>query len=163
MQDLNDNRGAGASDQRDLIFGILGLLVAKTHSTEVDYSRSPEEIYRRVALDILRRSRSLKLLSATGPRHLRDATRKGRHLDLPSWVLDWNISQPPEVSLALGKTFVEPFDAGGRYNLMTNDEQTLMLSTFGVTIGTIVDTCEPGTPTLQNCPSFKKQAKMRRG
>jgi hypothetical protein len=89
--------------------------------------------------------------------------RKERHFDLPSWVPGWCIFLPPVVNLTLGETFLESFNAGGRYNSRMTDKQTVMLSTFGVTVKTAVNTYEPGNACTSKVSEFQEATKGEKG
>ncbi|KAI0410239.1 heterokaryon incompatibility protein-domain-containing protein [Xylaria grammica] len=78
---LRDFSYRGASDDRDRIYGLLGLC---THHTIVnpDYSLDVKEAYILAAIECIQESRSLSALGG-------DLSRKIRS-DLPSWVPDWS-------------------------------------------------------------------------
>lgn len=140
---LHDNRGAGATDPRDLIFGVLGLLDPSSHDIQVDYSMTTESVYNSVALSIIHQSDSLSILSAAGCGNTNHLKCSLEGLSLPSWVPDWRVAQPT-VSLTLGKTFVEPFDAGGRYNTIIRKTTDSTLRVIGVKAGAVNDLYKSG-------------------
>lgn len=81
---LTLHRGAGVTDPRDQVYGLLGL--AKDGDLfEVDYSKSVAEVYLDAAKTILLSSSNLKLL------HLMVTPQGGRDPLLPSWVPDWRV------------------------------------------------------------------------
>ncbi|OAL43783.1 HET-domain-containing protein [Pyrenochaeta sp. DS3sAY3a] len=81
---LSVHRGAGVTDPRDQIYGLLGL--AKDGGLfEVDYSKSVAEVYVDAAKNMLLSSSSLKIL------HLLVTPQGGRDPLLPSWVPDWRV------------------------------------------------------------------------
>lgn len=111
LQALHDNSGAEATDPRDKIFGILGLMDdSSPYLGMVDYRSTVEEVYTQAAVLLINQSRSLRLLSAAS--HSKSNSQSPSQA-LPSWVPDWRSSKPA-VSLTLGTTFVERFNAGGR-------------------------------------------------
>jgi len=78
---LRDFSSRGASDDRDRIFGLLGLCDGSTRVIP-DYSLTVRDAYIMAAIDSIRTSKSLSLLTG-------DLGRKARE-DLPSWVPDWS-------------------------------------------------------------------------
>ncbi|KAI0012251.1 heterokaryon incompatibility protein-domain-containing protein [Xylariaceae sp. FL0662B] len=79
-------RGFSATDARDKVYGLLGLADASKQEEpflDVDYGKDKEEVYRDVAVTILRKSGNLDILSV--PRVLEPTT-------LPSWVPRWDVS-----------------------------------------------------------------------
>ncbi|KEZ40348.1 hypothetical protein SAPIO_CDS8195 [Scedosporium apiospermum] len=77
---LRDFSSRGASDDRDRIFGLLGLCDVSTRVIP-DYSLTVRDAYIMAAIDSIRTSKSLSLLTG-------DLGRKARE-NLPSWVPDW--------------------------------------------------------------------------
>ena len=133
---LYNNRGAGATDPRDLIFGILGLL--SSHNIKVDYSQSTEDVYTNVAFLIICASYSLRILSAAGITNARSSTPTLEKYNLPSWVPNWTLHQQ-ESSMALEELFVEAFDAGGRCQVTTINTASTRIRTTGVRIDSIAE------------------------
>lgn len=85
---LANFRMSKATDPRDMVYGLLGMLSQHsdfdTTSISVDYARPLSEVYTDTASEIVRRSRHLALLDhASRPR--------GFEFDpnLPSWVPSW--------------------------------------------------------------------------
>ncbi|KAH7076022.1 heterokaryon incompatibility protein-domain-containing protein [Paraphoma chrysanthemicola] len=76
-------RGRKASDPRDKVYGLLGLVAPNSHRPPLipDYSLSSVEVYTLAALESIYSSASLSVLSI-------DVARKYRK-DLPTWVPDW--------------------------------------------------------------------------
>ena len=92
---LKLTRGFHCQDPRDRIYGILAIPTTTTTESAVrgqgsapfvvpDYSKTTEEVYRDVALEIIHRTRSLDILSSV--QHGRSRTVKS------SWVPDWQAS-----------------------------------------------------------------------
>jgi hypothetical protein len=111
---LHETRSSDATDPRDKVFALLGMLPDQERSTYlglIDYSASIEYIYQNTACDILLDTGSLRFLSAVQPH----TWTSHSSLSKPkSWVPDW--SQTSDVTpLALGHNFVQPYNAGGRY------------------------------------------------
>ncbi|KAF2027293.1 hypothetical protein EK21DRAFT_72158 [Setomelanomma holmii] len=111
---LRETRASGATDPRDKVFALLGLLSDEErhiYSRLVDYYSPVNIIYWRTAYKMINQSKSLRLLSAVQPPSL--AMEHSTLDDMPSWVPNW--TRPTYVlPLGLGQTFVEPYNAGGR-------------------------------------------------
>lgn len=142
---LHENRGAGATDLRDKIFGILGLMDnASPYLKLIDYTSPVDSVYSLVAHQVIQDSGSLQILSAAGHGYLDVFNRSIHGLGVPSWVPDWSIVRPV-ASLTLGKTFVEPFEAGGRQSCIRIKYQSWkpsILSAMGTTIGSVQEVSE---------------------
>ena len=107
--------GSGATDLRDEIADIFVLMdTALPYLKLLKYTSTVKSVYSGVTVQVLQNSRSLRLLSAAGQGKLDIFNRPVHGLDMPSWVPDWSLSRS-DASLVLGKTFVEPFKAGGRH------------------------------------------------
>ena len=77
---LQDSFGFEATDPRDKIYSLLGLL----HETDrvaltPDYSKSVRQVYIEIARHVLRKNINMLCLNTNSPFH-----------DLPSWVSDWS-------------------------------------------------------------------------
>ena len=84
-------RDSYASDPRDKVFALLGLVFDSTpadYLTEPDYSKTVEDVYRHVAVNMVTRTEGLDILSAVEDAHFRLNSR------LPSWVPDWETHPP---------------------------------------------------------------------
>jgi hypothetical protein len=77
---------------------------------EPNYRKSVAEIYTEVAIEIVQRQESLRILSATQPIYGEPCARFGG--TLPSWVPNWS-KESRLVSLGLSNIYSEPYDAGG--------------------------------------------------
>ncbi|KAI0446705.1 HET domain-containing protein [Xylaria telfairii] len=99
-----------ATDQRDKIYGLLGLAIESQNPSNIppelrpDYSLDVVQIYQKVGLFLLRNSGSLSLLTrrSGGPGSSLRKQRKNSFDNLPSWVPDWSdfTSVPHETSLS---------------------------------------------------------------
>jgi len=90
LQQLHDTRYSKATDPRDKVYALMGLLSPEDRSSlMVDYTKSVSHVYMEAAEAIVRRDHSLKLLSAVQPS---DHSLHGS--DLPSWVPDWRSENP---------------------------------------------------------------------
>lgn len=100
---LHETRSSLATDHRDKVIGLLGLIPNEEQWISlIDYAAPVEDIYTQVAMTIIEDSLSLQILSAVQRSHRR----------LPSWVPDWS-EKPAVNALGLGNDYVEPYNAGG--------------------------------------------------
>ncbi|KAH7082693.1 heterokaryon incompatibility protein-domain-containing protein [Paraphoma chrysanthemicola] len=115
LRTLRETRAAGATDPRDKVFALLGLLSdeeQKTYEGLINYSTPVDRVYLDTALKMIFESKSLRVLSAVQPRMY--SSPPNVLDDLPSWVPNWSRASHV-LPLGLGQQFVEPFNAGGRY------------------------------------------------
>ncbi|XXG99707.1 Glucan endo-1,3-alpha-glucosidase agn1 [Hypoxylon texense] len=87
-----------ASDQRDKVYGLLGLAAESLNAGGIpealrpDYKLGVEQVYQKVALYLLQQSRSLSLLTRTSGGS--DALIRGQYKHnlehLPTWVPNWS-------------------------------------------------------------------------
>ena len=84
---LVQTRRRDATDARDKLFAVLGLLQADASRLEIqpDYSSSAADVYRSVSANLIEHSGALDVLGACFPWGDDPAALKG----LPSWVPDW--------------------------------------------------------------------------
>ena len=109
LQQLHDTRLSRATDPRDKVYGLIGLLSPEDKlSVIIDYTQSIDIVYKYVASSIMSREKSLKVLSAVATINTHDRPRSS----LPSWVPDWQ-QDPGLTSLGLSNMYLEPYDAGG--------------------------------------------------
>lgn len=74
-----------ASDPRDMIFGLHGILTQKTPQDWLpNYTKSTGQVFAEATKQIMREAGSLRMLSAVHDQSLRNVT------DLPSWVPDYS-------------------------------------------------------------------------
>ncbi|KAJ0161936.1 Heterokaryon incompatibility protein 6, OR allele [Colletotrichum tanaceti] len=102
-----------ASDQRDKIFGLLGLARECRDPSAVppelrpDYETDVTDLYPRVGRYLLKQSRSLAFLTRA---RCVDGSVTRRHreegLDIPSWCPDWSDFQNPNEGLATSLSWV---------------------------------------------------------
>jgi hypothetical protein len=112
LQQLHDTRRSRSTDPRDKVFALLGLLSPEDKwSILPDYTTSVESVYVGVAVAIINRQASLRILSGVGD-EADTCYGRASSSDLPSWVPDWSTS-PLVASLGLSNIYLEPYDAGG--------------------------------------------------
>jgi hypothetical protein len=98
---LDHGRKANATDPRDKIYGLLGLLPAeRLGSIVADYTLSVEQLYVKVALEIAKMHGWKAVLDRAG-------TKRQLISSLPSWVPDWSFTgenqmEPPKSELLHG-------------------------------------------------------------
>jgi hypothetical protein len=108
LNHLHETRNSLATDPRDKIIGLLGLIPSeRSWSLLVNYSVSTGDLYLKVACLFVSEEKSLRFLSAVQP-----STAICIRDQLPSWVPDWSV-QTQVVTLGLGRNYTEPYDAGG--------------------------------------------------
>jgi len=107
---LNATRESKATDARDKVFALYGLLGNEEADSSLllpDYTKDVTRVYTDVAIHILRRSRSLGLLQSI-PWTLPQYGGSGGGFSLPSWVPDWSRRHAvPQLQSSM-------FHAGGR-------------------------------------------------
>jgi Heterokaryon incompatibility protein (HET) len=86
---LLQHRNCGASDSKDKVFALCGLARdagADGLDVKTDYRLDTADVYRDLAIKILKQSADLALLSVSHP------STSSRVAGLPSWVPDWSLS-----------------------------------------------------------------------
>jgi hypothetical protein len=84
---LQKSRNCSASDPRDKVFGVLGLVrFEKTRASLVDYTLTPAQVFTNTATHLLEVQRSLDVLkhASVGSVHVHNS-------NIPSWVPDWSV------------------------------------------------------------------------
>ena len=97
LDTLHDGAVFGATDPRDRVYGILGIVSSPTarlyvdspaanrfEPLPIDYGKSVSEVYEDVVKFLINSDRSLDCLTVF-------EDRRGRSTDLPSWVTDWRL------------------------------------------------------------------------
>ncbi|KAI1387558.1 HET-domain-containing protein [Hypoxylon trugodes] len=88
LQLLNATSSCSASDPRDNVFAVLGLLRDGLFDGLVpDYLLSTKQVYTGVASYLITRHKKTEILSYP----------KGRHGSLPTWVPDWSVYRAPKI------------------------------------------------------------------
>ncbi|KAH6613025.1 heterokaryon incompatibility protein-domain-containing protein [Boeremia exigua] len=86
---LNNFRPYSATDSRDMVYGLLGILSKLSSfdsaSISVDYTKTVAEVYTDIAVEIIRVSQDLEILN-----HVSHPEILGPELDFPSWVPRWD-------------------------------------------------------------------------
>ncbi|KAK4451144.1 heterokaryon incompatibility protein-domain-containing protein, partial [Podospora aff. communis PSN243] len=117
LQRLHETRPLKATDRRDKVFGLLGLIPDREPWIRlVDYGVRAETIFTSVAKCFVDHERSLRFLSAVHPIVGSSASRHTYspldQLRSPSWVPDWSVN--PEITpIGIGRDSQEPYNAGG--------------------------------------------------
>jgi Heterokaryon incompatibility protein (HET) len=126
-----DFRPQTATDDRDKVFGLLGLIPPSSVDSEIapDYSMTTHELYTKVMLHFLIKNASLSALEL--------CTRNKR--GLPSWVIDW--SDQPKGRLSSGRrakrrVIIETYDLS-RHNVFIKLLSDELLHLRGFKVGTI--------------------------
>lgn len=89
---LTRYRNFQASDARDKVFCVLGLLTgssAKQVDMYPDYHMSTAEVYKRIAVQVLAQSKNLNLIGSVDGNEHDDSNSDKTFERLPSWVPDW--------------------------------------------------------------------------
>lgn len=170
LQQLHDTRGNRATDPRDKVYALMGLLTPEDRSNVlVDYKKSIDEVYTEVAISILKKENSLRLLS--GVQYLTHTQLCGdyRASSLPTWVPNWS-SKSPTVSLGLSNPYMEPYDAGGQpacgmkveFDSVNNQPRLYCSGIILDTIRTVGDVCWRSLFNNQITVCFNRWEKMVR-
>ncbi|KAJ0155939.1 Uncharacterized protein HZ326_1884 [Fusarium oxysporum f. sp. albedinis] len=87
---LDITRNYDATDPRDKVYAILGLLEELGYNSplRVSYHISVEDLYTQVAMIIQQNSETLKVMSHV---EVNPSTRQGTLSTLPSWVPNWTV------------------------------------------------------------------------
>lgn len=142
LQQLHDTRVSRATDPRDKVYGLAGLLLPEEKlDLEPDYNKTVAEIYAEVAVIIIQRESSLRILSATQPIYGKQCPEYQGISD--SWVPNWR-KESLLTSLGLSNLYHEPHDAGGSIALTKFETMKGMgipiLSYCGITLDVIRET-----------------------
>lgn len=140
VYELHRARHLLARDPRDHIYAFLGHFSIQKGSSELqgltaDYSRPVGDVYRDVAVRVLKGAESLILLSATH-NVVSDARKPpfdNETIPLPSWVPDWRV-----LPVHMIGSPVTPHSAAGKTKPnLTIDEDNHILHIHGVRVDTI--------------------------
>jgi hypothetical protein len=126
-----DFRPQNATDDRDKVFGLLGLIPPSSVDSEIvpDYSMTTHELYTKVMLHCLIKNASLFALEL--------CTRNKR--GFPSWVVDWSDQPKSRASngrRARRRVIMETYDLS-RHNAFTKLLSDELLHLRGFKVGTI--------------------------
>ncbi|KAH7396766.1 heterokaryon incompatibility protein-domain-containing protein [Phaeosphaeria sp. MPI-PUGE-AT-0046c] len=84
LKKLTTSRNKKTSDPRDKVFALYGLCCSEPQPLP-DYALSPAEVYRMYAVETIRATRSLAILSQV------EVRSKSSEITVPSWVPDWSV------------------------------------------------------------------------
>ncbi|TQN66011.1 Heterokaryon incompatibility protein 6, OR allele [Colletotrichum shisoi] len=131
-----------ASDQRDKIYGLMGLArecqdpPAVPPELRPDYQIDVTDLYPRVGRYMLQQSRSLAFL--TRARCVDGSTtrrQRGEVLDIPSWCPDWSDFKNPNEGIA---TSLSQFSAASGLELeIRHEDDPRVLSLEGIRVSTV--------------------------
>jgi hypothetical protein len=129
---LSHHRGLQASDLRDHVYALLDISSDMSTTAFVpDYSRSTEEVFRRLVKKHVELNHDLTIICASQP----SATP---NITLPSWVPDWS---SPWKYFCLSQV---PFNACNDVPAHASFSPNMStLTTVGKTLGTISSTSQP--------------------
>jgi hypothetical protein len=102
------HRAASATDPRDKVFGLLGLVTeGMKMSIKVDYSLDVVDVYVNVAISVIEGSKDLDILSVPRPAHT--------NVTLPSWAPDWSACLHPTsiMKVLISQTPLQMYQASG--------------------------------------------------
>jgi hypothetical protein len=100
------HRSARATDARDKVYGLLGLVTNNTNlGMKPNYQIGVADVYFDVAVSIIKHSENLDILSV--PRHI-DAK-----IQLPSWVPDWSAGPSSDILGDLATSGLRKYKASG--------------------------------------------------
>ncbi|KAF4630750.1 hypothetical protein G7Y89_g7382 [Cudoniella acicularis] len=146
LEALIRHRQAQATDPRDKVYGLWGLLTEASGATpRPDYNLSVREVYTNVASAFIRYSGNLDVLSV--PRKF-DST-----LSLPSWVPDWTGGPSSYLFDQLLEDDASDFEASGRLEYSESADRGDLLHVHAIAIDQIA---ECGMPMSQMCEGFEK-------
>jgi hypothetical protein len=135
--------GLEATDPRDKVFALLGLL---EHSAQaefnIDYSRSVEYTYAEATTKIIRQSGSLEVFLLAG-------TPRARDLLLPSWSPDWracNRQSQLERLWLRASTCYPDWAAGGNLTRFDESEDMTRICLEGTIVAEIEEVFSLGKP-----------------
>jgi hypothetical protein len=134
---LTERRGLGASDARDMIYAHLGLAsdyASQKFLFDVDYSKSPGEVFTEVAQFFLEMHKDYRILD-----YLEDRDPASHRRDLASWAPDWTIKNCllPAKDFWLGYDGVNCQPAPRFYVSISNDKAAQLICR-GTIIGRVV-------------------------
>jgi hypothetical protein len=94
---LKSFENCGATDPRDKIFALLGLLPEQGNRFEKpDYNKPVEKVYIETADTLIKQLKNLELLANAG---LANAGQTASLPNIPSWVPDWTVPKAPDLTL----------------------------------------------------------------
>lgn len=88
-----------ATDQRDKVFALLGIVDSQTHSVQPNYTISVNECYIQAAASIVKAKRNLSIFNVPS------LSETQRDANLPSWVPHWNRDAPASSEIPFSSFF----------------------------------------------------------
>jgi hypothetical protein len=121
-----------SSDWRDMIYGVLGLFPESVrHVLKPSYTESVEEVWLRIAHQILRCSRSFILFSHGG-------LENDHFLDIPSWVPQWISCEYYYENVELRIAQQDLFDASAGKEFYLGPPQGMILKVQALPVDTVL-------------------------
>jgi len=128
------------TDPRDKVFALLGLATDDSSGTLLpDYAKSWEEVYIETARHIIKRNRTLTILSMAG-------AFSERSTELPSWVPDWRSKQSSNSLFQSGmpRSFGIRFSAAGQSRVSVSfSADSKCLEVDGLSVDEIMTVTSP--------------------
>ena len=146
---LRLTRGFQATDVRDKVFAIIGLVVDPgSVGIAVDYGQTAEEVFTRVAAYELETLQNLELLANAGT---------AQNLKVPSWVADWSYRDVGGVIAGVGNS-AKMSAAADSTPVLSISPNRKILTIRGAIIDSIMQINETNIPGTFD---FSSEAKMR--
>jgi hypothetical protein len=163
---LRLTRSYQATDQRDNVFALMGLISDKENldgkGTFIDYSVGGNDLFRSLAIDYLTGRESLEYLSYAG------LSSQYPYSTLSSWVADW--SYPNNKICTIGANRPFRFKAAGDttpHLRISSDRATLTIKGYTIStisrIGPFTRKAEQPTPNIGDTASYRlyQRAKIK--